>query len=107
MMRPYRNVSDAELARYGAHGEWDIDAALRLHLPSELLWVHTCHDKNCEDECRIKTVRLERIEGERLFTDFGVYSLRTGGNIRSFDGTPECHCHGRLYLLKSCDALSH
>lgn len=111
-MRPYFNISDDELAHFGALREWDHVLASALTPSSRLLWIHAAREKLDRDQkhnpCWIKTVTLEKIAGDVLQTDFGFYSLYTGKNITK--ATPlikRCSCQGQLYLFKENHEVSH
>jgi hypothetical protein len=104
-MRPYRNISDPELESLGAIREWDAQKALSLSIPSPILWVHTTREKfhrlDPMDECLVKTITIERIQGDVIKTNFGSYSLGTGKNIYYSCGCKKfCDCYGQLFLLK-------
>lgn len=110
-MRPYRNISDPELESLGAIREWDAQKVLSLSIPSPILWVHTAREKfhrlDPMDGCLVKTITIERIQGDVIKTNFGSYSLDTGKNIYYSCGCKKfCDCYGQLYLLKDSNALS-
>ena len=92
-MRPYRNISDEELASLGAVREWDADSAKRLHPDSELLWVHQLHQKAAEASRRVRRVKVLEVDDSAIMTNFGRYSLETGRNVNA-----DSSCSGRLYL---------
>lgn len=104
-MRPYRNISDAELENLEAIRVWDSQKALALHLPAKILWVHSTRDKyhrlDPMDTCLVKIITLLRIQGDVIKTDFGSYALATGKNLYYACGCKHfCDCYGQLYLLK-------
>lgn len=103
-MRPYRNISDSELEALGATREWDREFLLSLTLPAHILWVHTAREKyhrlDPYDSCLVRTLTIERIQGDVIKTDFGSYSLDTGKNIFYACGCKKyCDCYGQLYPL--------
>lgn len=101
-MRPYRNINEIQLARFGAIREWDANLVRSLPLPSPLLWVYAHKEKNTHSDNCIKTITLLRIEDDLLKTDFGTYSLTTGKAIRACDGTQSMvDCRGQLYMRTS------
>lgn len=109
-MRPYRNISDSELESLEAIREWSKEALLSLPLPAQILWVHSTREKfhrlSPMDECLVKTITIERIQGDVIKTDFGSYSLETGKNIYYSCGCKKfCDCYGQLYLFKDTHAL--
>lgn len=104
-MRPYRNITDSELETLGAMREWNSQKALTLPVPSTLLWVHSSREKyhrlDPMDACLIKTIIVQRIQGDVIKTNFGSYSLDTGKNLFYACGCKKfCDCYGQLYLLK-------
>jgi len=110
-MRPYRNISDSELESLGAVREWNSNALLSLALPAKILWVHSSREKfhrlDPMDPCLVKTITIERVQGDVIKTDFGSYSIDTGKNIFYSCGCKKfCDCYGQLYLLKDSNALS-
>ena len=111
-MRPYRNISDSELEILGALREWDTQSVRSLPVPSPILWVHSGREKyhrlDPMDECLVKTITIERIQGDVIKTNFGSYSIETGKNIYYSCGCKKfCDCYGQLYLLKDSNALSN
>jgi hypothetical protein len=105
-MRPYRNISDAELEVLGALREWDPRLLLDTPLPSPILWIHRSRekfDRLCTDDPRlIRTLTVLEIRGEVIRTDFGSYALSTGKNMFSPCGCKRfCDCYGQLYLLNA------
>ncbi|HLD24283.1 MAG TPA: hypothetical protein VJA83_10115 [Sulfuricurvum sp.] len=103
-MRPYRNISDSELEALGATREWYKKALLDLPLPAQILWVHSFREKyhrlDPYDPSLVRTLTIERIQGDVIKTDFGSYSLDTGKNIFYACGCKKfCDCYGQLYLL--------
>lgn len=105
-MRPYSNLSETERLTLNVDLCWDPDKIAALPLPSPLLWVQTMKEKNGSGEMSLKKVTLLDIKENCLCTDFGLYDLSTGKNIRSFDGTRlRCGCCGQLYLPKGSHAL--
>lgn len=111
-MRPYRNISDTELETLGAMREWDTQKALTLPIPSTLLWVHASREKyhrlDPMDPCLIKTITVQRIQGDVIKTNFGSYSLDTGRNLFYACGCKKfCDCYGQLYLPLSCNQNAH
>ena len=103
-MRPYRNISDAELGALGAIREWDPLLLLDVPLPSKVLWVHHAREKfdrlSPHDPRLVRPITILDIRGEVIKTDFGSYSLSTGKNIFSPCGCKRfCDCYGQLYLL--------
>jgi hypothetical protein len=110
-MRPYRNISDSELQSLGASREWDSEHVRSLCVPSTVLWVHSTREKfhklDPMDPSLIKTVTIERIQGDVIKTNFGSYSIDTGKNIYYSCGCKKfCDCYGQLYLIKDSNALS-
>lgn len=110
-MRPYRNISDSELEGFGATREWDSEQIRSLIVPSTILWVHSAREKfhrlDPMDTCLVKTITIERIQGDVIKTNFGSYSLETGKNIYYSCGCKKfCDCYGQLYLIKDSNALS-
>lgn len=104
-MRPYRNVSDAELDRLEATREWNQEVLLNLTLPSKILWVHANKEKfhrlDTEDSCVVRTLTILQIRGNVIKTDFGSYSLESGKNLFDPCGCKKfCDCYGQLYLFK-------
>lgn len=100
-MRPYRNINDHELAKFGAIREWDSQMVRSLPTPTPLLWVYSGKEKNSLCDAFIKTINLLHIEDDLLKTDFGTYSLITGKAIHPCDGTRSMvDCRGQLYLVK-------
>ncbi|MGD9716337.1 MAG: hypothetical protein AB7U26_04590 [Sulfuricurvum sp.] len=104
-MRPYRNISDAELGALGALREWDPSAFSALDLPAPVLWVHTLREKHATldplDARLIRTLTVFEVRGEVIRTDFGSYALATGKNMFVPCGCKRfCDCFGQLYLLK-------
>ena len=105
-MRPYRNISDAELETLGAVREWNPSSLLGPPLPAKALWVHTAREKHHRldpfDPCLVRTVSILRIQGDVIKTDFGSYALSTGKNLFYACGCKRfCDCYGQLYLLAS------
>lgn len=103
-MRPYRNISDTELEMLGAQREWEPQKALSLDIPSTILWVHSSREKyhrlDPMDSCLVRTITVQRIQGDVIKTDFGSYSVHTGKNIFQSCGCKKfCDCYGQLYLL--------
>lgn len=103
-MRPYRNISDSELEALGATREWNREFLLSLALPVQILWVHSAREKyhrlDPYDSCLVRTLTIERIQGDVIKTDFGSYSLDSGKNIFYACGCKKfCDCYGQLYLL--------
>ncbi len=103
-MRPYRNISDAELETLGAVREWDPSALLSMPLPARVLWVHTAREKHAglhpHDERLVRTLTVLEIRAEVIRTDFGSYALATGKNMFFPCGCKRfCDCFGQLYLL--------
>lgn len=104
-MRPYRNISDSELSNLGATREWDAEIAASLSAASPILWVHSAREKfhrlDPMDSCLVKTITIERIQGDVIKTNFGSYSIETGKNIYYSCGCKKfCDCYGQLYLPK-------
>ncbi|MDD2830158.1 MAG: hypothetical protein PHW18_11345 [Sulfuricurvum sp.] len=104
-MRPYRNISDSELESFDALREWDSQKASSLIAGSSVLWVHSTREKfhrlDSMDSCLIKTITIERVQGDVIKTNFGSYSIVTGKNIYYSCGCKKfCDCYGQLYLLK-------
>lgn len=102
-MRPYRNISDAELETLGAIREWDPERARNLSLSAKAVWVHSSREKYHRldpfDPCLVRTVSILRIQGDVIKTDFGSYALSTGKNIFYACGCKRfCDCYGQLYL---------
>lgn len=111
-MRPYRNISDSELESFAAMPVWDPMIAASLSTPVSVLWVHSAREKfhrlDPMDSCLIKTITIERIQGDVIKTNFGSYALETGKNIYYSCGCKKfCDCYGQLYLLKGDHALSN
>lgn len=111
-MRPYRNISDSELASFGAVREWNSRVAASITTPASVLWVHSTREKfhriEPMDSCLVKKITILRIQGDVIKTDFGSYSIETGKNIYYSCGCKKfCDCYGQLYLLKEDHALSH
>lgn len=109
-MRPYRNISDSELEQLGALREWNSQSVRSLTVPSLILWVHSTREKfhrlDPMDSCLVKTIIIERIQGDVIKTNFGSYSIDTGKNIFYSCGCKKyCDCYGQLYLLKESHAL--
>lgn len=105
-MRPYRNVSDAELEALGAVREWNQEALHSLPIPSKILWIHTSREKfhrlDPHDPCLMRVITIQRIQGDVIKTDFGSYSLQTGKNLFYACGCKKfCDCYGQLYILKN------
>jgi hypothetical protein len=103
-MRPYRNISDSELEALGATRVWKKEALLNLPLPSPILWVHSFREKYHRlepyENSLVRTLTIERIQGDVIKTDFGSYSLDTGKNIFYACGCKKfCDCYGQLYLF--------
>ncbi|MBN2869431.1 MAG: hypothetical protein JXK04_00585 [Campylobacterales bacterium] len=103
-MRPYRNISDAELESLGALREWDPLLLLDAALPVHAVWVHTAREKHARldplDERLVRTVTVLEIRGEVIKTDFGSYALSTGKNMFYACGCKRfCDCYGQLYLI--------
>ncbi|AFV97645.1 MULTISPECIES: hypothetical protein [unclassified Sulfuricurvum] len=111
-MRPYRNISDSELESFGAIREWDSHTARSITAPASVLWVHSAREKfhrlDPMNSCLVKTLTIERIQGDVIKTNFGSYSLETGKNIFYACGCKKfCDCYGQLYLLKDDTANRH
>jgi hypothetical protein len=109
IMRPYRNISDSELECLGASRAWNSEIARTINVPSTILWVHSAREKfhrlDPMDSCLVKTITIERIQGDVIKTNFGSYSLDTGKNLFYACGCKKfCDCYGQLYLPK---ALTH
>lgn len=110
-MRPYRNISDSELETLGASREWDVEFLRSITVPAPVLWVHSAREKHHRldpmDPCLVKTITIERIQGDVIKTNFGSYALDTGKNIFYSCGCKKfCDCYGQLYLIKESDAVS-
>ncbi|MDD5212651.1 MAG: hypothetical protein PHV62_09580 [Sulfuricurvum sp.] len=104
-MRPYRNISDSELESFDALREWDSQKASSLISGSSVLWVHSTREKfnrlDPMDSSLVKTITIERVQGDVIKTNFGSYSLQTGKNIYYSCGCKKfCDCYGQLYLIK-------
>lgn len=111
-MRPYRNVSDLELETLGAVREWNKESLLSLTLPSKILWIHSSREKfhrlDPLDSCLVRTITLQKVQGDVIKTDFGNYSLDTGKNLFYACGCKKfCDCYGQLYLLKNQSKIFH
>jgi hypothetical protein len=107
-MRRYRNITDEELEHLGASREWDAAHARSLEPEGELLWVHNRRRKytslDMNDERLIRRVKVVKIDGYDITTDFGKYSLETGINVHDACGCMRfCDCYGRLYQLTPQD----
>lgn len=114
-MRPYRNISDAELEALGALREWDPLLLLDTALPAQVLWVHQTREKfdrlSRSDPRLVRRINVLEIRGEVIRTDFGSYALMSGKNMFSPCGCRRfCDCYGQLYLLtaaaRSADSRS-
>jgi len=97
-MRSYRNISDEELAAYGARPDWDHAAAVALAPRSEVLWVDRRRSRAAlarpQRDAQVRKVRVVRVDEQLITTTFGSYSALTGQSLRDYG-----RCCGRLYLI--------
>ncbi len=111
-MRPYVNITDAELEAHGALRSWEPESLDSLRVPAKALWVHAARDKNAASADKIhelvKTVTILDVDEELIRTDFGTYSVKTGKNVFDSCGSKQfCSCYGQLYLFRESHALPH
>lgn len=97
-MRPYRNISKAELEALGASEEWNPQSLLHASLPVKALWVHARREKIPRFD-QHKIITIYAVDDGFIRTDFGLYALETGINALENRFVSSCRCAGRLYLL--------